>query len=98
MGKEKYDEFSKRPAKKLPKWFGERPGKKKGDPETPEGEEDAEAAPADESTMKKRRRMRRNMTRRRNKLFLYFNASMTFDLLGPSFSYIWKISVTFLTG
>jgi len=46
--KEKYDEFSKRPSKKLPKWFGERPGKKKGDPETPEGEEDAEAAPADE--------------------------------------------------
>merc|ERR1711974_299098 len=46
--KEKYDEFSKRPAKKLPKWFGERPGKKKGDPETPEGEEEAEAAPADE--------------------------------------------------
>merc|ERR1712062_131008 len=46
--KEKYDEFSKRPAKKLPKWFGERPGKKKGDPETPEGEEDVEAAPADE--------------------------------------------------
>merc|ERR1711981_829585 len=41
--KEKYDEFSKRPAKKLPKWFGERPGKKKGDPETPEGEEDVEA-------------------------------------------------------
>merc|ERR1712066_1211204 len=46
--KEKYDEWSKRPAKKLPKWFGERPGKKKGDPETPEGEEDVEAAPADE--------------------------------------------------
>merc|ERR1711988_1776161 len=46
--KEKYDEFSKRPAKKLPKRFGERPGKKKGDPETPEGEEDVEAAPADE--------------------------------------------------
>merc|ERR1712037_241379 len=46
--KEKYDEFSKRPSKKLPKWFGERPGKKKGDPETPEGEEEAEAAPAEE--------------------------------------------------
>merc|ERR1712154_707740 len=46
--KEKYDEFSKSPAKKLPKWFGERPGKKKGDPETPEGEEEAEAAPAEE--------------------------------------------------
>ena len=46
--KEKYDEFTKRPSKKLPKWFGERPGKKKGDPETPEGEEEAEAAPAEE--------------------------------------------------
>merc|ERR1719446_1227198 len=46
--KEKYDEFSKRPSKKLPKWFGERPGKKAGDAETPEGEEEAEAAPAEE--------------------------------------------------
>merc|ERR1712095_164775 len=46
--KEKYDEWSKRPSKKLPKWFGERPGKKKGEPETPEGEEGEEAAPADE--------------------------------------------------
>lgn len=26
---------------KLPKWFGERPGKKAGDSETPEGEEEA---------------------------------------------------------
>jgi len=41
--KEKLAEFSKRPAKKLPKWFGVRPGKKAGDPETPEGEEDAAA-------------------------------------------------------
>merc|ERR1719173_198714 len=39
--KEKLAEFQKRPAKKLPKWFGVRPGKKAGDPETPEGEEDA---------------------------------------------------------
>jgi len=46
--KEKYDEWSKRPARRLPKWFGERPGKKKGDPETPEGEEEAEAAAAEE--------------------------------------------------
>merc|ERR1711884_850917 len=38
--KEKYNEWSKRPSKKLPKWFGERPGKKKGAPETPEGEEE----------------------------------------------------------
>merc|ERR1712019_220008 len=47
--KEKYDEWSKRPAKKLPKWFGERPGKKAGDAETPEGEEEGgEEAPAEE--------------------------------------------------
>merc|ERR1712073_224187 len=46
--KEKYEEWSKRPSKKLPKWFGERPGKKKGAPETPEGEEEAEAAAAEE--------------------------------------------------
>jgi len=39
--KEKHDEWTKRSKKRLPKWFGERPGKKKGDPETPEGEEDA---------------------------------------------------------
>ena len=39
--KEKFDEWSKRPMRRLPKWFGERPGKKKGDPETPEGEDDA---------------------------------------------------------
>merc|ERR1719347_1567466 len=37
--KEKLAEFQKRPAKRLPKWFGVRPGKKAGDPETPEGEE-----------------------------------------------------------
>merc|ERR1712029_943312 len=46
--KEKYEEWSKRPAKKLPKWFGERPGKKAGDAETPEGEEAEEAAPVEE--------------------------------------------------
>merc|ERR1712180_583253 len=39
--KEKLAEFQKRPAKRLPKWFGLRPGKKAGDPETPEGEEGA---------------------------------------------------------
>merc|ERR1712201_24636 len=46
--KEKYDDWSKRPSKKLPKWFGERHGKKKGEPETPEGEEGEEAAAAEE--------------------------------------------------
>ena len=35
---------------KLPKWFGERPGKKAGDPESPDEDEEAgaEAAPADD--------------------------------------------------
>jgi len=46
--KDKFDEWSKRPARRLPKWFGERPGKKKGEPETPEGEEEAEAAAVEE--------------------------------------------------
>lgn len=33
---------------KLPKWFGERPGKKAGEPETPDGEEDAKVEIDDE--------------------------------------------------
>jgi len=41
MWKEKYEEWTKRTKARLPKWFGERPGKKSGDPETPEGDEDA---------------------------------------------------------
>merc|ERR1712193_19947 len=44
--KEKFEEWSKRPSKKLPKWFGERPGKKAGEPETPEDEEGGEAPAA----------------------------------------------------
>jgi len=39
--KEKFNEWQKRPKAKLPKWFGVRPGKKEGAPDTPEGEEDA---------------------------------------------------------
>merc|ERR1711945_45428 len=41
MWKEKLGEWNKRPKAKLPKWCGVRPGKKEGDPETPEGEEEA---------------------------------------------------------
>merc|ERR1719510_2685295 len=50
LWKEKYDEWLKRPKTKLPKWFGERPGKKPGDPESPDDEEEggAEAAPVDD--------------------------------------------------
>lgn len=36
---EKSDQFGSRPQTKLPKWFGERPGKKKDAPESPEEEE-----------------------------------------------------------
>jgi len=46
--KEKSDEWAKRTKQKLPKWFGERPGKKAGDPETPEGEEEEVTAAAAE--------------------------------------------------
>merc|ERR1719150_2086340 len=41
MWKEKLGEWNKRPKAKLPKWCGVRPGKKEGDPETPEGVEEA---------------------------------------------------------
>ena len=48
--KEKFDEWSKRAKKRLPKWFGERPGKKKGDPESAGDEDDGaeEAAVAED--------------------------------------------------
>merc|ERR1712045_786341 len=49
MWKDKHTEWTKRPKARLPKWFGERPGKKAGAPDTPEGEEDAgEEAAAEE--------------------------------------------------
>merc|ERR1712007_392413 len=47
MWKDKYEDWSKRAKTRLPKWFGERPGKKAGDPETPEGEEDEIAGGGD---------------------------------------------------
>merc|ERR1712142_511635 len=54
--KEKYDEWSKRPSRRLPKWFGERPGKKK------------RLQLLRRRNMMKRKKMRRNMMRKRNKL------------------------------
>jgi len=39
--KEKHDDWAKRSKAKLPKWFGERPGKKTGDPESPDGGDEA---------------------------------------------------------
>merc|ERR1712179_394835 len=38
--KEKYEEFCNRTRIKLPKWFGERPGKKKGDVDSDDEEEE----------------------------------------------------------
>merc|ERR1719462_1133425 len=46
--KEKLDEWNKRTKSRLPKWFGERPGKKAGAPDTPEGEEDEAEGAAEE--------------------------------------------------
>merc|ERR1712242_93261 len=50
--KEKMDEWTGRAKSKLPKWFGERPGKKPGEPESPddddEGQGDAPPGAADE--------------------------------------------------
>merc|ERR550517_2100854 len=45
--KEKLAEWDKHMRAKLPKWFGERPGKKPGDPESPDDEDEgpAEAPP-----------------------------------------------------
>jgi len=48
MWKDKNTEWTKRAKTRLPKWFGERPGKKAGDPETPEGEEGGAEAEAEE--------------------------------------------------
>merc|ERR1711981_834585 len=63
LWKEKYTEWSKRPKTKLPKWFGERPGKKPGEPESPDDDEEGgEAAPAEveEKKRKKKRKKKRN--------------------------------------
>merc|ERR1712172_67086 len=48
--KEKMEEWTGRAKTKLPKWFGERPGKKPGDPESPDDEDEgpAEAPPGAE--------------------------------------------------
>merc|ERR1712203_225370 len=50
--KEKMDEWTGRAKSKLPKWFGDRPGKKPGEPESPddddEGQGDAPPGAADE--------------------------------------------------
>merc|ERR1711934_882539 len=50
LWKEKTDDWGKRPKAKLPKWFGERPGKKPGDHESPDDEDEgpAEAPPGAE--------------------------------------------------
>merc|ERR1719237_1385734 len=65
MWKDKLGEWNKRPKSKLPKWCGVRPGKKEGDPETPEGEEDAGEEDAGESGLARRRETQRHPRARR---------------------------------
>merc|ERR1712142_289161 len=70
MWKDKYEDWTKRPKARLPKWFGERPGKKAGDPETPEGEEDewmVVLMPQLMRSMKRKRKRRRRKKRKRKK-------------------------------
>ncbi|XP_019864544.2 troponin T isoform X1 [Aethina tumida] len=50
--KEKFGQFDSRQKAKLPKWFGERPGKKAGDPDTPEGEEEGKQAADEDEDLK----------------------------------------------
>merc|ERR1712038_2086274 len=38
--RDKYEEWNKRTKSKLPKWFGERPGRKTGEPDSPDCEEE----------------------------------------------------------
>merc|ERR1719150_850407 len=45
---EKNEEWAKRHVRRLPRWFGELPGRKMGDPETPDGEDDVNEEEVDE--------------------------------------------------
>merc|ERR1712150_65633 len=73
--KEKYDEWLKRPKAKLPKWFGERPGKKSGDPDSPDEDEDVGAGDApvedyaeeEEEEEEEEKRKKRRKKRKRNR-------------------------------
>merc|ERR1719232_2352876 len=78
--KEKYEEWSKRPAKKLPKWFGERPGKKAGDAETLRVRKMVVRKHLQKKkiTMKRKKRRRKKKRKRRSKSYA-LNKS-TFDL------------------
>jgi len=46
--KERMGEWNKQQKTKLPKWFGVRPGKKSGEPETPEEDDEAKTDDPDE--------------------------------------------------
>merc|ERR1712072_1490167 len=63
MWKEKFAEFSKRPAKKLPKWFGVRPGKRKEIRRRPR----ARRRPLLRRPPRRNTRRKRRITRRRRK-------------------------------
>merc|ERR1712018_797360 len=74
LWKEKYTEWSKRPKTKLPKWFGERPGKKPGEPESPDDDEEGGEAPAaevEEEEEKKKKKRKKKKRKKRNKSFMH---------------------------
>merc|ERR1712108_87940 len=56
----------KRPKTKLPKWFGERPGKKAGEPDSPE-DDDEGGADSQLRWKKKKRKRRRKRGRKRKR-------------------------------
>merc|ERR1712185_577572 len=68
LWKEKYDEWLKRPKTKLPKWFGERPGKKAGDPESlTRMRRPGLRLPPLTTILKKKKKRKRKKKRRRKK-------------------------------
>merc|ERR1739847_161158 len=63
--KEKYDEFSKRPSRKLPKWLVRGPERRRETPRLPRERRRLRPPPLRRTTMRRRKR-RRITTRRRN--------------------------------
>merc|ERR1711970_477535 len=65
---EKYAEFMARTITRLPKWFGERPGRKGAGDDTPEvEEEDIELPPPPPPMKRRKKRNRRSLKRRKKK-------------------------------
>merc|ERR1711874_698009 len=68
LWKEKYDEWLKRPKTKLPKWFGERPGKRL-ETQSPlmRMRREVQRLPLLTTTLKKKKRRRKRKRKKRRK-------------------------------